>query len=225
MIDVSELLAAPYLPGNYFAPDAYVQGDYESGLIENRQGARLLALPDTLLGSLYEGLVEEVGPAAGMVLFQCGYWWGKSFYRRFQEEVSGYYQTPLAQMEMVAFLQCFKQCWRTHGWGEVDVVLDYSSQGFLVVTLRNSAFAEANPNLKRPSCFVEAGILSAFFSQLTGRDLHCIQTTCETLGDDCNHFVLGLRERVKMAEAWLEEDHDHATIMERLCQSQPSPQR
>ncbi|NCJ07673.1 4-vinyl reductase [Synechococcales cyanobacterium C] len=221
MINVSELLAAPYLPGNYFAPDAYVQGDYESGLIENRVGARLLAMPDTLLQALYAGLAEEVGPSAGMVLFQCGYWWGKSFYRRFQAEVSDYYQQPLAQMEMAAFLQCFKQCWRTHGWGDVEVDLDYSAQGFLVVKLQHSAFAQASPDLNRPSCFTEAGLLSAFFSQLTGRDLHCIQTACETLGDDCNFFVLGLRDRVKMAEAWLEEAHDHVTVMERLCQSQP----
>ena len=62
-----------------------------------------------------------------------------------------------------------------------------------------------------------------FFSQLTGQDLHCVQTTCESMGADRNHFVLGKQERVKPAEAWLDEKHDHATIMERLCHGQAIP--
>ncbi len=66
-------------------------------------------------------------------------------------------------------------------------------------------------------CFVEAGILSAFFSQLSGRELHCVQTSCESMGTECNRFVLGLSERLKPAESWVEENLDHAAIMERLC--------
>ena len=41
MINIADLIAESSLPGNYFAPNAYVQGDFESGLIENRQGNRL----------------------------------------------------------------------------------------------------------------------------------------------------------------------------------------
>jgi hypothetical protein len=69
-------------------------------------------------------------------------------------------------------------------------------------------------------CFVEAGILSAFFSQLTGQDLHCIQTACESLGAECNYFILGLFKRLKPAEAWIEEQQNHETILKRLCSNQ-----
>lgn len=222
MIDVAELLKEEYLPGNYFAPDAYVQGDAELGLLENRKGARLIALPETLLQGIYAGLEDEVGPAAGLVLFQCGQWWGKYFYRRFVEEVSEYYGRPLAQMEMVEFVQCLKQCWRTYGWGIIELDFDFYQQGFLVVSVSNSAFAQAAQGKSRPNCFAEAGLLSVFFSQLTGQTLHCVQTSCESMGAEHNTFVLGLPERVKVAEAWLEEGHDHATVMERLCHNQPS---
>lgn len=224
MIDVASLVKEPSLPGNYFAPDAYVQGDFESGLIENRSGTRLLALPEILLQSIYTGLSEEVGPSAGIVLFQCGRWWGKNFYRRFVEEVSQYYGKPVAQMEMIEFLQCLKQRWKTHGWGIIDLDLNYYSQGFLVVKVWNSAFSQAGPSIDRPMCFAETGILSSFFSQLCGRNLHCVQTACESMGDECNHFVLGLSERLKPVEAWLEEGQDHATIMERLCPDSASAQ-
>jgi uncharacterized protein len=220
MISVKELVKESRLTGNYFAPDAYLQGDLESGLIENRGGGRLLALPESFLRAIYEGLEEEVGAASEPVLYKCGAWWGKTFYRRFAEEVSKSLGRPLADIDMIEFLQCFKQCWKTHGWGSIELDFDFYQHGFIVAQIRNSAFAKSSPTLDKPKCFVEAGLLSSFFTGLTGQKLHCIQTTCESMGADCNYFILGLPERVKRAEAWLQEKHDHATIMERLCQSQ-----
>lgn len=222
MIAVEELVNQKHIPGNFFAPDVYVQGDMELGLIENREGARLIALPETLLSSLYAGLENEVGPAANLVLRQCGHWWGKNFYRRFVSEVSEYYGKPLAEMTMVVFLQSFKECWKTYGWGLIDLDFSYHQQGFLVVKTQHSAFAKVRSAGDRPACFMEAGLLGAFFSQLTGRELYCVQTTCESMQADCNHFILGLPERVQVAESWLEESQDHDAILSRLCSSQPA---
>ncbi|GAC1460935.1 MAG: hypothetical protein NVS2B14_05150 [Chamaesiphon sp.] len=219
MIDVATLLKDKRLPGNYFAPNAYIKGDFESGLIENRRGDRLLALPDILIQSIYAGLEKETGQGSGAVLFNCGRWWGKNFYARFVEEVSEYYGKSVAEMEMVEFLGCLKQCWKIHGWGTLDLDTNYYQQGFLIVKTFNSPFAAAAPQGNRPACFMEAGILSIFFSQLTGRQLHCVQTSCESLEDDCNHFVLGLPQRLTAVEACLEEGQDHETILNRLCKS------
>ncbi|RMF23529.1 MAG: 4-vinyl reductase [Cyanobacteria bacterium J083] len=217
MISITDLIQDSTLKGNYFAPDAYIQGDYESGLLENRQGARLIALPHPLLEGIYAGLEHELGAASGLVMFKCGRWWGKSFYRRFATEISQYYQQPLAQMEMIEFVQSFRQCWQTHGWGEINLDFDYYQQGFIVAEVINSAFAASAPVGDKPQCFVEAGILSAFFSQLTGRELHCIQTSCESLKDESNMFILGLAERLKPVEAWLAEQQNHRAIIQRLC--------
>ncbi len=220
MIAVAELLNKDRLPGNYFASEAYVQGDFELGLLENRHGNRLVALPDTLLQALYSSLEDEVGSAAGLVMFQCGHWWGKYFYRRFSEEVSTYYKKPLAEMEMVEFLQCLKQCWKTYGWGNLNLEFKHYSQGYIIATVENSAFAEVRKKdestPEKPACYAEAGFLSIFFSQLTGQDLHCVQTTCESMGASENIFILGLEERLKVAEACVEEQQDHDTIMMRL---------
>ncbi|ELS00379.1 putative hydrocarbon binding protein (contains V4R domain) [Xenococcus sp. PCC 7305] len=220
MIEVAELIKDSSLGGNYFATDAYVQGDYEFGLIENRQGSRLLALPEVLLKAIHTSLENEVGPAAGLVLFNCGRWWGKNFYRRFSEELSNYYGKPIAQMEMVELLQCLKQCWKSHGWGTMDLDMDYYQQGFLVVKVWNSAFAETATSGDTPKCFLEAGIFSVFFSQITGRNLHCVQTSCESMGAECNHFVVGLIDRLKPVEDWLKADQDHSQIMNRLAVAQ-----
>ena len=219
MIEVAELIKDNSWRGNYFASDVYVQGDYEFGLIENRQGSRLIALPEILLKAIHTSLEDEVGSAASLVLFNCGRWWGKNFYRRFSEELSNYYDKPIAQMKMVELLQCLKECWKTHGWGIMDLYMDYYQQGFLVVKVWNSAFAETATSGENPKCFLEAGIFSVFFSQITGRNLHCVQTSCESLGAECNHFVIGLQERLKPIEGWLKEGRDHAAIMESLSEN------
>lgn len=220
MISVADLVKDQRLPGNYFAFDAYLVGDYEAGLIENRRGERLLALPDTLVQSIYAGVEKETGQAFGVVLANCGRWWGKNFYARFVEQLNEYYNKPLNEMEMVEFIQCLKQCWKTHGLGTFDLDMSHYHQGYITVKIWNSPFAAQAPKGNKPMCFVETGILSAFFSQLTGRELHCLQTTCETLGADCNQFVLGLAQRLKPAEAWLGEGLDHEAIVNRLCSNQ-----
>lgn len=218
MINIAELLTQPRLPGNYFATDAYVRGDLELGLLENRRGDRLLALPETFIQAIYTGLEQETGQASRLVLFNCGRWWGKNFYARFCEEVSEYYGKPLSEMEMVEFVQCLQQCWKTHGWGTFDLDPSYTEQGFLIVKITKSMFAQKAPKWDCPVCFLEAGILSAFFTQLTGRDLYCVQTTCESMGAECNRFILGLSDRLQPAEAMVEQGQDHETILTRLCE-------
>jgi uncharacterized protein len=222
MISVTNLVEESRLLGNFFAPDAYLQGDVETGLLESRGGSRLIALPEALLQGLYNGLTNEVGQAASVVLFKCGSHWGKHFYRRFGEEISAYYKKPLAQMEMIEFLQCLKQCWKTHGWGIIDFNFDYYQKGFIVSKIQNSPFDQITPEGDMTMGYAEAGILSSFFSLLTGRNLHCVQTACETSQSSWNYFVLGLEERINPAEAWRSEGQDHDTIMERLGHNQPS---
>lgn len=220
MASIADLIKEkPRVTGNFFAQDNYFQSDIELGMLKNRQGARLLALPDALLDVLYSGLEYELGNATGFVLFQCGAQWGKAFYRRFVTEVSEYYGQPLAQLGTLEFVQCLQQCWRTCGWGTIALNFDHYEQGFLLVTVTHSAFTKGQGNPNRPQAKVESGFLSGFFSQLTGQPLHAVQTACESLGAPANQFILGLADRIKVAEAWLDEGQDHSTIMQRLSQS------
>jgi len=216
MISITDLLTDNHIPSNYFASDAYVQGDLELGLLENRRGERLLALPEVLLQGIYAGLDKETGQASRLVLFNCGRWWGKNFYARFCEELTDYYRQPLADMPMIEFIQSLEQCWITHGWGKIELEQSYQDRGFLVVKVTNSPFIGQAPQGSQPVGYLEAGALCAFFSQLTGRDLHCVQTTCESMGADCNHFVLGLPKRMESVETMV-TNMDHDAIMQELC--------
>ncbi|NDJ19868.1 V4R domain-containing protein [Myxacorys almedinensis] len=217
MISVADLLTNDRIPANYYANEVYVRGDLEMGLLESRRGDRLLAIPETLIQAIYAGLTKETGQASRLVLFNCGRWWGKNFFNRFRDEVSDYYEMPLVDMSMAEFLQALKQCWMTYGLGKLDLDQSYHHRGFLVITTWNSAFIRQAPKSQLPAGFLEAGILSAVFSQLAGRELHCVQTSCESLGSDCNRFVIGLQKRLDSAEAMVEKQLDHESIMPRLC--------
>ncbi|MEL6930698.1 MAG: V4R domain-containing protein [Cyanobacteria bacterium J06600_6] len=216
MIDVTDLISEFKIPGNYFAPQTYVRGDFESGLIENRQGNRLLALPDTFIQGLYQGLSSELGSASGLVLYNCGRKWGKNFFRRFSEEVSSYYEQPVVELEMIELIQCLKQCWKAHGWGLLEPNFEDYQRGFLTIQVTHSAFVEAIADPQEPSCFIEAGLLSAFFSELSATELHCVQTECESLGASSNLFILGLAKRLQTAEAMVAQGQKHTAIIQSL---------
>ncbi len=208
------------IPGNYYAPGAYVQGDLEAGLLESRHGDRLLALPEPLLKAIYTGLEYETGQAARLVLRNCGRMWGKEFFRRFATELTDFYQKPLAELEMGLFIQNLQQAWKTHGWGSLTLDWNYKDQGILIARILNSPFAAMTPtHFTRPMGFLEAGLLATWFSQLTGRELVCIQTASEALGAETNLFILTAAERIKDGEAWVDEGQTHDQILEKLLQS------
>lgn len=217
MISVADLLTPKAAAGNYFATKTYVRSDVELGLLENRSGSRLIAIPDTLIKALYAGLEQETGLAARLVLMNCGRWWGKNFYQRFSDELASHYGQPLASLPMADFLQSLQQCWVSHGWGRMDLDPTYGEQGLILVQTWNSPFAAQAPQMNRPVCFMDAGILAAFFSALTGQALSCVQLSCESLGADCNRFVVGLVERLDPAEALVEAQVDWETIVQGLA--------
>ena len=220
MLDVEAILNAPKIPSNYYVTDAYVHGDFEAGLLESRAGDRLLALPDTFLQGIYAGIEEELGAAADQVLFSCGRWWGKNFYRRFAREMAEYHGKLLAELEMINFIQSFKQCWKAHGLGSIELDMQNRDQGFIVVRTSKSSFAQAAGRKDRPASAAEAGFFSAFFTQLSGEPLHCVQTGCESMGSPFNSFIVGNADRLKAAEAGVEEGESHTNIMQRLCPTQ-----
>ena len=216
MVLVADLLADNNLTANYFASDVYVHGTLELGLLENRRGDRLLALPDTLIRAIYSGLDNETGQAAMLVLHNCGRWWGKNFYTRFCEELTDYHNRSILSLSMAEFMQALQQCWVTHGWGQISLDKTYQSQGFLVVKIRSSAFIYYAPKLEQPVGFLEMGALQAFFSALSDQTLHCVQTACESLGAEENCFVLGLKERLTLAETGVKQGLSHTEIMNLL---------
>ncbi|MBD2177750.1 4-vinyl reductase [Pseudanabaena sp. FACHB-1998] len=216
MISVADLVKENRIPANFFDYTAYIKGDLEIGLLENRRGDRLLAIPDTLISSLYTGLTKETGQASRLVLFNCGKWWGKNFYTRFTESLEEYYSQSLSEMDMITFIQSLKECWKTHGWGRLEFDPQYQAQGFISIKTYNSPYIHKIAGNNQPTGYLESGILTSFFTRLTGRELLAAQISCESLGASCNTYVIGLPERLQIVESFLNEGLSSDVIMQRL---------
>ncbi|MBD0337288.1 MAG: 4-vinyl reductase, partial [Cyanobacteria bacterium Co-bin13] len=113
-----------------------------------------------------------------------------------------------------------QQCWQTHGWGQIQLETAHREQGFLVVEIWHSPFTAYAPKGQQPAASLEQGIVEVFLSQLTGRALKCLQTSCDSKGDDCNRFVVALEKRLEKAVAMVASGQSHQAIMQALLQQE-----
>ena len=225
MTTLQSLLQDNKVPGHCFAPDRYINVDIHSGLMESRGGYRLAAFPDALLRAIYSGLHYEAGQASRVILSNCGQQWGQEFYRRFEMEISEYFEQPLAELPLAVLLDSLQDLWATHGWGSLLVNLEYEQYGVIEISLTGSGFAQAakeamadpeQGQCSEPSCHLESGILASLFTALAGRSLHCVQTLCESMGAESNRFLVSTPERLRPVPDWIRQGIPHEEVVSRL---------
>jgi hypothetical protein len=119
---------------------------------------------------------------------------------------------------MIELIKALQECWRTHGWGNLSLNTDYQMQGFLIMEIQNSPFTAHVIQANQPSGALEEGVLQSFFSQLTGRNLSCVQISCESMGADCNRFLIGLENRLQSVPALVQAGQPYAAILQQLTQ-------
>ncbi|MDX2271775.1 MAG: V4R domain-containing protein [Cyanobacteriota bacterium] len=222
MTTLLELLQERPLTGHCFKPEYYIKADIHSGLLESRGGYRLAAFPEMLLKAIYSGLRYETGQAARVILYNCGQEWGQEFFRRFEQELTQYHQQPLVDLPIGVLIDAFQDLWATHGWGRLNLNFEHGDHGLVEAIVFNSGFAAAarvaHPDqlTQEPSCYLEAGVLSTVFSKLSGRDLTCVQTQCESMGSDRNCFLIGTSQRLRDCPEWIRKGISHSEILQRL---------
>lgn len=182
------------IPANYFSPRAYVQSDPASGLLSTRKGMRLIAIPEMLIDSIHETLLEEVGEAASMAFYTFGSSWGRSFYERTRKEVEVYYQSAIAQMNASEYFAIVQELWGVHGLGKIMVDFSTAKEGLLVVTIENSGISKVNTKARSKSFnskffSTEAGFLGGWFSAFTRQDLSAYATKCDFIQGRTQYLV------------------------------------
>lgn len=204
------------VPGDYFAPGAYVQGDLELGTLSNRRGNRLLAIPEFLVQGIYQGLDQEIGKAAPLVLQNCGRHWGQHFFARLAEELAEYYGKPLAELTMHELVYCMTRCWQVHGWGQLQFDWSYNTAGLILLHTFHSPWVKPGQGNGSPGAHVEVGLLEVLFQHITGQPVQCVQISCISLGHPSNQFLVGLPERLAPVTEWVQSGMDAPAILTRL---------
>ena len=132
----------------YYAMSDYLERDLEGGVIRQKNGARGLHLTEDFVVGLQQGLEEEVGDAAGIVMYRAGFEWGlqdmKYFEERFEREYGG--RTKMSEANIMFVLEQWWWPLTAEGWGTWGVDFSSRKQGLIFVDLFDSAVAKSIGN-------------------------------------------------------------------------------
>lgn len=172
-----------------FAAD-YCDYDLEGGKVTGTTD-RVIYLSSDLIIGIYEALNYEAGEAWGLIFNNCGYLWGKHEISRLKKELPIRIQQDLEQLPVTDFVALIESYFSKQGWGKVKIHLDDAEQyGIVRVNLKNSLF-DANLNQVSGSVnYMIAGLLQAFFEDISQTSLGCLETSWQRNGDKSNCDLL-----------------------------------
>lgn len=197
---------------NHYREDDYFTYNIGAGVIRSPSGTRVITLPDSLLRGIASALEHEAGDAAPIILHGCGKIWGKRFAEHHLLEVRQLFKTDAGQLPFGLFAQTLRRIWSLHGWGNLSMSFDLRELGFVEVFVENALYGSLVGESDRPSEHLWAGLIGAFFSTLTGKDLDATQTSCVSCGAEENVFLVGLGTRVQLIQDWVRKGRSHAEI-------------
>jgi len=205
---------------NHYREEDYFSLNVRSGVIRSPLGTRMVAIPEDLILGLHLGLEEETGAASGIVLYQCGKWWGRQFIKRHGNETRHFYQLDHADLPLHFFLQVLRRVWALYGWGKIAIDFDLREKGFVAVSVENAMYSDVVGNVGRTTDYVIAGVLASIIGDLSGRELDCVEIGCKSKGDARCDFLVGISNRVDVVTAWVKQGRTRAEMMTSIGQGQ-----
>jgi len=201
---------------NYYTDDRFFQHDPQTGILRNVYGQRVVRVTEDFITGLLAGLEEEVGDAAGEIMYKAGYQWGvedmKSFCPRAEQE----FEVQFNKMGMGMMLETWWWPLQIEGWGGWRYDFRQGKQGLIFIDLYESAVAKSLGNVGKVMCYFYAGLFAAVFTVLSKRELGCIEIQCYSMGEDFCKFLISSAKRVNAAAFWRSEGATSADIMKKV---------
>lgn len=217
---MSSMAAARAWTRNYYNEEDYFSLNVRSGVIRSPTGTRMVSIPEDFILGLHTGLEEETGEAAGVVLYQCGRWWGRQFIKRHGGEMRQFYESEQGDLPLHFYLQVLRRVWALYGWGKIDLSFDLRDKGFISVSVENAMYSDVVGNVGRPTDHVIAGVIASIVSDLAGRDLECVEIACRSQGDLRCEFLVGIQSRLDVVAAWMKNRRTRAEILAAIGEDQ-----
>lgn len=200
---------------NYYTLEKFYQTP-EVGILINRYRQRMMWVTEDFVVGFQQALEEEVGSAAGEIMYQCGFEWGRqdiaSFELRFKEE----FGFPIEQAVFGMALETWWWPLQAAGWGSWRYDLSHRKEGLVFIELFDSAIAKTIGNVGKVACHYYAGMFAAVFSYFARRELGGIEIQCYSMGEDYCKFLVAASKRVNAAQFWVREGATAKEIIARL---------
>lgn len=194
--------------------------DLREGVVTNEAKGRVCLLSTDLLSGVYKALLEEAGPAWGLLLKMCGRAWGKRLARKLSDECDILLGRSYTELPLQGYLDFMTRYFQFHGWGILELDVTHTpTRGIVEASLRHSVFAEVITDKQEGEMvdFMISGILAALISFVSGHELDCVQTQCSSLaGNKLSRFVISDLERIEAVEEMVESGASHQEVVNAL---------
>jgi predicted hydrocarbon binding protein len=154
--------------------------DADSGNISFKDVRYMIIRPDTVV-DFQKAVEAEVGEGVAEMMMAGGYTGGSRSSRRYKELLN------YSDEEIVAFM-C--KMGGEIGWGKFEVEKLDTGGRKLVVTVRNSPFAEAYGSSDKGVCHMIRGVMAGMAAGIFGSQVNSEETQCQAKGDELCRFVL-----------------------------------
>ncbi|MCU0654014.1 MAG: XylR N-terminal domain-containing protein [Polyangiaceae bacterium] len=201
---------------NIYNLEDFYQFDPERGTIQTRNAQRAVMVSEDFIAGLIAGLDEEVGDAAAVVLYKCGYQWGVADMKKFEATFAREFGQDMQATHINMVMETWWWPLQTMGWGSWEVDLSKGDQGIVVVNLYDSAIAKTLGEVGKPVCYLYAGMFAGVMSHLARRPLSGIEIQCYAMGATYCRFVVGAESRINAVEFWLEEGASASDVLAKL---------
>jgi predicted hydrocarbon binding protein len=201
---------------NHYTDDQFYRHDAAAGVVRNVYGQRIIRVTEDFIVAVLGGLEEEVGDAAGEIMYRCGYEWGMEDMKSFAGRVQAEFEVEMSKMNMGMLLDTWWWPLQIEGWGGWRYDFRQGKQGLIFVDLFESAVAQSLGDVGKVVCYFYAGLFAAVFSVLAKRQLACIEIQCYAMGEDYCKFLVSTDKRVNAAQFWRNEGATSKDILKKL---------
>lgn len=201
---------------NHYTDDQFYKHDPKAGVLTNAYGQRLVRVSEDFVVAVLGGLEEELGDAAGEIMYKCGYEWGIEDMNSFTPRVQAEFELAVNKMSMGLLLETWWWPLQIEGWGGWNFDLRQGKQGLIFIDLYESAVAQTIGNIGKVVCYFYAGLFAGVFSVLARRQLSGIEIQCYSMGEDHCKFLIATEKRVNAAAFWRQEGATFKEIARKL---------
>jgi predicted hydrocarbon binding protein len=198
-----------YSHQRFFEPSA-------NGALTTTFGQRTMMVTEDFIVGFQLALEEEVGDAAGHIMYRCGYEWGRVDMTNFEQRMLAQFGTPITKMHLKMVLEQWWWPLQAMGWGCWQFDLTHRDEGLVFVDLYDSVVARSIGNIGRVVCHFYAGMFAAVFGHLAARELGGIEIQCYSMGEAFCRFLIGSSKRINAAQFWVSEGATAKDIIAKL---------
>ena len=188
----------------------------DRGCISDWNHSRAMLASEDFIVGLVQGLEQEVGSAAPVLMYNIGQEWGSQDAKFFRSWFEQEYQVDVGKCKPGFALEAWWWPFTSQGWGNWEIDIDDQKNGFMFINIFDSAVARTLGDVGKPVCFIYAGLFAGFFTALVQKELSCIELQCYSMGETYCKFLLGKSDRIDAATFWQNEGANARDIEKRL---------